>query len=232
VTADGAVSGAEVLLRWQHPLRGAVSPEEFIPLAEDSALILPLGRWVLKTACSQLASWVKNPPMAHLTLAVNVSIHQFRQADFANEVLAILRDTGANPNRLKLEITESVLVHDVPDVTEKMFALKAHGVAFSLDDFGTGYSSLYYLKKLPLSELKIDQEFVRDVFTDANAAAIARTIVRLAQSLGLGVIAEGVETIEQREFLADAGCLAYQGYLYSAPLPLQEFERFAHGNSA
>jgi diguanylate cyclase (GGDEF)-like protein/PAS domain S-box-containing protein len=230
VTADDTLTGAEVLLRWQHPLHGAVSPAEFIPLAEESALILPLGRWVLTTACAQLASWAKDPQMAHLTLAVNVSIHQFRQADFVSEVLAILRETGANPKRLKLEITESVMVHDVPDVTEKMLALKAHGVAFSLDDFGTGYSSLSYLKKLPLSELKIDREFVRDVFTDANDAAIARTIVGLAQSLGFGVIAEGVETIEQREFLANAGCFAYQGYLYSAPLPLQEFEQFARGN--
>jgi EAL domain-containing protein (putative c-di-GMP-specific phosphodiesterase class I) len=181
---------------------------------------------VLETACRQLAVWASRPKMAHLGLSVNVSAHQFRQADFVDQVLAVLAKTGANPQRLKLELTESLLVHDVEQIIEKMFALKAQGVGFSLDDFGTGYSSLSYLKRLPLDQLKIDQSFVRDVLSDPNDAAIARTVIALAQSLGLGVIAEGVETAAQRDFLAKAGCHAYQGYFFSKPLPLDRFEAF------
>jgi EAL domain-containing protein (putative c-di-GMP-specific phosphodiesterase class I) len=165
--------------------------------------------------------------MAHLTVAVNVSAHQFRQADFVEQVLAVVNTTGVNPQRLKLELTESLLVSNIDDVIEKMFALKAKGVGFSLDDFGTGYSSLSYLKRLPLDQLKIDQSFVRDVLNDPNDAAIAKTIIALAQSLGLGVIAEGVEIAAQRDFLASAGCHAYQGYFFSRPLPLESFEAFA-----
>ncbi|MDO8340568.1 MAG: EAL domain-containing protein, partial [Candidatus Woesebacteria bacterium] len=214
VVGEGRVTGAEVLVRWQHPERGMVSPADFIPLAEETGLILPLGRWVLETACIQLALWAIRPEMACLTLAVNVSAHQFRLPYFVDEVLAVLNDTGANPQRLKLELTESLLVANVEDIIEKMFALKAKGVGFSLDDFGTGYSSLSYLKRLPLDQLKIDQSFVRDVLSDANDAAIARTVVALARSLGLGVIAEGVETALQRDFLASVGCHAYQGYFF------------------
>jgi EAL domain-containing protein (putative c-di-GMP-specific phosphodiesterase class I) len=202
-------------------------PVEFIPLAEETGLILPLGRWVLETACRQLATWAGEPDLSLLTVAVNVSAHQFRQTDFVEEVLAVLKSTGANPQRLKLELTESLLVHDVEEIIEKMFALKAKGIGFSLDDFGTGYSSLSYLKRLPLDQLKIDQSFVRDILVDPNDAAIARTIVALAESLGLGVIAEGVETLAQRDFLASAGCHAYQGYLFSRPLSLDDFVRFA-----
>jgi len=220
------LTGAEVLVRWRHPQRGLVSPAEFIPLAEETGLILGLGQWVLETACRQLARWAAQPERAHLTLAVNVSAHQIRQADFVQKVLAILKATGANPQRLKLELTESLLVHDVEEVIEKMFALRARGVGFALDDFGTGYSSLSYLKRLPLDQLKIDQSFVRDVLVDPNDAAIARTVVALARSLGLGVIAEGVETEAQRDFLASSGCHAYQGYLYSKPLPLDRFEAY------
>ena len=227
VVGDGRVTGAEVLLRWQHPRRGMVSPAEFIPLAEETGLILPLGRWVLQTACAQLAVWATQPELAHLTVAVNVSAHQFREADFVEQVLAVLGTTGANPQRLKLELTESLLVSNVEDVIEKMFALKARGVDFSLDDFGTGYSSLSYLKRLPLNQLKIDQSFVRDVLSDPNDAAIAKTIIALAQSLGLGVIAEGVEMAAQRDFLAAAGCHAYQGYFFSRPLPREGFEAYA-----
>ena len=227
VVSDSRLTGAEVLLRWQHPTRGIVSPADFIPLAEATGLILPLGDWVLATACRQLASWAARPGMNHLTIAVNVSARQFRQNDFVDRVLAVLRETGANPHRLKLELTESVLVSNVEETIEKMFALKAKGVGFSLDDFGTGYSSLSYLKRLPLDQLKIDQSFVRDVLVDANDAAIARTIVALAESLGLGVIAEGVESATQMEFLASAGCHAYQGYFFSRPLPLEAFEEFA-----
>jgi EAL domain-containing protein (putative c-di-GMP-specific phosphodiesterase class I) len=203
-----------------------VSPADFIPLAEETGLILPLGHWVLETACRQLATWASRADMAHLTLAVNVSAHQLHQADFVEQVLGVLSETGANPQRLKLELTESLLVDNVEAIIEKMSALKAKGVGFSLDDFGTGYSSLSYLKRLPLDQLKIDQSFVRDVLIDPNDAAIAKTVVALAQSLGLGVIAEGVETKAQRDFLADAGCHAYQGYFFSRPLPLADFEKF------
>jgi diguanylate cyclase (GGDEF)-like protein/PAS domain S-box-containing protein len=218
------LTGAEVLVRWQHPQRGMVPPGEFIPLAEDTGLILPLGEWVLDAACRQLARWATQLELAHLTLVVNVSAHQFGQVDFVDQVLAVLKNTGADPRFLKLELTESLLVDNVQDIIGKMFALKARGVGFALDDFGTGYSSLSYLKRLPLDQLKIDQSFVRDILVDPNDAAIARTIVALAESLGLGVIAEGVETETQREFLAKSGCHAFQGYLYSKPVALDKFE--------
>jgi len=224
VVGNGCITGAEVLVRWQHPQRGIVSPGEFIPLAEETGLILPLGRWVLETACAQLAEWAVRPEMAHLTLAVNVSALQIRQNGFVDEVLTVLRNSGADPARLKLELTESLLVHDVELTIEKMLALKNSGVNFSLDDFGTGYSSLSYLKRLPLHQLKIDQSFVRDVLIDPNDAAIAKTVVALAHSFGLGVIAEGVETAAQRDFLASAGCHAYQGYFFSRPIPVDGFE--------
>jgi EAL domain-containing protein (putative c-di-GMP-specific phosphodiesterase class I) len=220
----GHITGAEVLLRWHHPLRGQVAPADFIPLAEETGLILPLGHWVLTTACTQLAQWARHAEMAHLTVAVNVSVHQFAQVDFVKQVLAVLHSTGANPQRLKLELTESLLIGNVQDAIGKMYALKAEGVRFALDDFGTGYSSLSYLKRLPLDQLKIDQSFVREVLIDPNDAAIAKTIITLAHSLGLGVIAEGVETVAQRDFLAHAGCHAYQGYFFSRPLPLADFE--------
>ena len=225
--AGGRLTGAEVLVRWLHPQRGLVPPGEFIPLAEETGLILPLGRWVMETACRQLSAWAARPDMAYLTVAVNVSAHQFRQPDFVDQVLAILKDTGANPRLLKLELTESLLVSSLEEIIDKMFALKTKGVGFSLDDFGTGYSSLAYLKRLPLDQLKIDQSFVNDVLSDANDAAIAKTIIALGQSLGLGVIAEGVETKAQRDFLASNGCLAYQGYFFSRPLPIEGFEEFA-----
>ena len=227
VSGDGRLIGAEVLVRWQHPRRGVIAPAEFIPLAEDTGLIVPLGNWVLETACRQIALWAVEPAMAVLTVAVNVSAHQFGQIDFVDQVIDLLARTSANPQRLKLELTESLLVDNVEDVIAKMFALKARGVGFSLDDFGTGYSSLAYLKRLPLDQPKIDQPFVRDVLVDANDAVIARTIVALAHSLGLEVIAEGVETEVQRDFLASAGCHAYQGYFFSRPLPVDGFERFA-----
>jgi len=231
IVAGSGVSGAEVLVRWQHPRRGMVSPAEFIPMAEETDLILPLGQWVLETACRQLALWAGHPEMNRLTVAVNVSARQYRQVDFVDQVIGVLKKTGANPHLLKLELTESMLIDNVQDIIEKMFALKAKGVGFSLDDFGTGYSSLSYLKRLPLDQLKIDQSFVRDVLVDPNDAAIARTIVTLAQSLQLAVIAEGVETEEQRDFLAQAGCLAYQGYFFSRPLPVDGFEAFVRARS-
>ena len=228
VNADNHITGAEVLVRWQHPGRGLVSPAEFIPLAEETGLILALGRHVLESACQQLVAWAADPATAHFTLAVNVSARQFHQPDFVDQVLAVLKATGARAQRLKLELTESLLVANIEEVIAKMHTLKATGIGFSLDDFGTGYSSLSYLKRMPLDQLKIDQSFVRDVLTDANDAAIAKTVIALAQSMGLGVIAEGVETLAQREFLAHAGCHAYQGYYFSRPLPIEAFTRFVH----
>ena len=216
--------GVEALIRWRHPERGLVSPADFIPLAEETGLILPLGHWVLKTGCAQIASWGTRPETAHISMAVNVSARQFRQPDFADQVLLALDNTGANPQRLKLELTETMLAENVQDIISKMSALKVEGVGFSLDDFGTGYSSLSYLKKLPLDQLKIDQSFVRDVLSDANDATIVSTIVTLGRSLGLAVIAEGVETEEQLEFLANHGCHAYQGYLFGRPTPMQKIE--------
>ena len=219
--------GAEALVRWQQPARGLIPPAEFIPLAEDTGLILPLGQWVLEAACHQLTAWADCPEMAHLTISVNVSARQFRQDNFVENVLMVLRNTRANPQRLKIELTESSLLDNVESVIEKMYALKAKGVGFSLDDFGTGYSSLSYLKRLPLDQLKIDQSFVRDILVDANDAAIAKTIIVLAQSFGLNVIAEGVETEAQRDYLSIVGCYSCQGYLFSRPLPINDFEHYA-----
>jgi diguanylate cyclase (GGDEF)-like protein len=224
IVGELRVTGAEVLVRWQHPERGLIMPGDFISLAEKTGLILPLGHWVLQKACRQLAQWASQPEMSSLTLAVNVSAHQFRQPDFVEQVLTVLQETGANPKRLKLELTESMLVHNVQEIIEKMSALKVKGVGFSLDDFGTGYSSLSYLKRLPLDQLKIDQSFVRDILIDNNDAAIAKLVIVLADSMGLMVIAEGVEIESQRHLLAHMGCHAYQGYLFSRPVPLAAFE--------
>ena len=224
MVGSGRLTGVEALVRWQHPSRGLVSPAEFIPLAEETGLILPIGQWVLENACQQLALWANRPEMEHLTMAVNVSARQFHQKEFVDQVLEVLRKTGANPKRLKLELTESMLVKDMDDIITKMSTLKMKGVSFSLDDFGTGYSSLSYLKRLPLDQLKIDQGFIRNILTDPNDSAIARTIVALANSLGLSVIAEGVEIEAQRSFLAGLGCHAYQGYLFSRPMPMAALE--------
>ena len=230
VTHDGQLTGAEALLRWTHPVRGMVSPAEFIPLAEETGLILPLGHWVLETACIQLARWANDPEFGHLTLAVNVSARQFHQDDFVKQVLDVIERTNVNPKRLKLELTEGMLVSNVEDVISKILAIKEHGVDFSLDDFGTGFSSLAYLKRLPLDQLKIDQSFVRDILIDPHDAAISKMVIVLAENLGLSVIAEGVETQAQRDFLASQGCLAYQGYFFSRPLALHEFEVFVKNN--
>jgi len=225
VDAEGQAVGAEVLLRWFHPVQGMVGPNKFIPVAEDTGLILPLGHWVLQTACTQLQLWSQNPRTQHLTLAVNVSVRQFRQPDFVASVIKILKDTAAPAHRLKLELTESLLVHDMEDTITKMHALKNLGLGFALDDFGTGYSSLSYLKRLPLDQLKIDRSFVNDLLTDPNDAVIAQTVITLGHSLGLAVIAEGVETAAQLDFLAQAGCDTYQGYLFGRPVPLLVFEQ-------
>ncbi|HSB96843.1 MAG TPA: EAL domain-containing protein [Spongiibacteraceae bacterium] len=224
VTGTDQIIGAEALVRWHHAERGLVAPAEFIPLAEDTGLIVPLGRWVLDAACQQLALWARQPATAHLTIAVNVSPRQFHQADFVQQVLAALTEAGANPQRLKLELTEGLLVTSIGDVISKMARLKSEGIGFALDDFGTGYSSLAYLKRLPLDQLKIDQSFVKDMLVDPNGAVIAKTIIALAGNLGLTVIAEGVESAAQRDFLAAQGCSAYQGYLFGRPLPIGQFE--------
>jgi EAL domain-containing protein (putative c-di-GMP-specific phosphodiesterase class I) len=226
VADDGSMTGVEALIRWQDPERGMIRPDEFIPVAEECGLIDQLGIWVLETACRQLAQWSANRKTARLTIAVNVSASQFRCADFIDQVETAIRQCGADPTRLKLELTESMLLEDIEDIIAKMNALKDIGVGFSLDDFGTGYSSLSYLKRLPLDQLKIDRSFVRDVLVDPNDASIARTIVALAKALGLEVIAEGVETDGQRAFLSAEGCLAFQGYLFSRPLPIEQLTAY------
>jgi diguanylate cyclase (GGDEF)-like protein/PAS domain S-box-containing protein len=215
----GKTTGAEALVRWEHPTRGLVPPAHFIEQAEETGVILILGQWVLRAACQQLAQWSEQDTTQSWTMAVNVSASQFAQDGFVANVAAALSESGASPNRLKLELTESMLVDDVNGVIEKMNQIKAMGVDFSLDDFGTGYSSLSYLKRLPLAQLKIDQSFVRDILSDTSDAVIARTIIALGQSLGLKVIAEGVETAEQLNFLIGLECEAFQGYYFGRPVP-------------
>ncbi|KRC29097.1 EAL domain-containing protein [Acidovorax sp. Root219] len=224
VNATGQTMGAEALVRWQHPQRGMVPPGQFIPLAEQTGLILPLGQRVLHLACEQLARWNREPATQAWTVAVNVSAQEFRHTEFVPQVLQALYTTGADPGRLKLELTESLLLSDVEESIVKMQVLRNLGVGFSLDDFGTGYSSLSYLKRLPLDQLKIDQSFVRDVLTDPNDAAIACTIVALAHSLGLDVVAEGVETEGQHDFLLRNGCQQFQGYLFGRPGPAEALQ--------
>jgi len=216
--------GAEALIRWIHPERGLISPGEFISLAEDTELILPVGQWVLETACTQIRQWQHNPQTENLVLSVNVSAKQFRHPDFVAQVSATVGRQAIPPYLLKLELTESLLLNNVSDTIAKMNALKELGVQFSLDDFGTGYSSLQYLKMLPFAQLKIDQSFVRDLGTDSNDRAIVITIIAMAKSLNMNVIAEGVEDQEQLNFLLQEGCVQYQGYLFGRPVPIDRFE--------
>ncbi len=216
--------GAEALIRWQHPGSGLISPAVFIPIAEETGMILPIGQWVLETACAQLKAWQKNAKTRNLVLSVNVSAKQFRQADFVEQVEANLQRHAVPSSRLKLELTESMLLENVEQTIATMQALKTIGIQFSLDDFGTGYSSLQYLKRLPLSELKIDQSFVRDLIHDSHDRSIVRTIIAMARGLDLDIIAEGVETEEQRQLLIAKGCKFYQGYLFSRPIPIEQFE--------
>jgi EAL domain-containing protein (putative c-di-GMP-specific phosphodiesterase class I) len=224
VDSDLRPLGAEALVRWLHPKRGMISPIQFIPVAEESSLILDIGGWVLNTACRQLAVWSRTEQTRCLTLAVNVSAQQFRQPDFVEKIAAVLNRHNVDASSLKLELTESVVLNDVSDVISKMYNLKALGVKLSMDDFGTGYSSLSYLKQLPLDQIKIDQSFVRDITTDPNDAVMVKTIIDLAKNFRLNVIAEGVETESQLAFLKLHGCLTYQGYLFSKPVPIEEFE--------
>lgn len=224
VDEQGNIVGAEALIRWQHPERGLLLPAEFIPLAEETGLIVPIGKWVLQTACAQLKAWESDAQTRDLKLAVNVSACQFRQADFVDHVRSALEQTGARAERLELEITESLLLHDIEDTIAKMWRLKRIGVRFAMDDFGTGYSSLSNLRRLPLDQIKIDQSFVRDMADDANDAAIVNAILTMGRILGMDVVAEGVETQAQRDHLAQHDCLLYQGYLFGRPVPLVEFE--------
>ena len=222
--ADGTTVGAEALIRWFHPEQGMISPVKFIPLSEDTGLILPIGEWVLETACAQLKLWQQSEHTKHLSLSLNVSYQQFSQKSFEQQVKSIVKRHNINPQGLKLELSESLLADDMEHLITIMSNLGELGIKFSLDDFGTGYSSLQYLKVLPLHQLKIDQSFVRDISTDDNDKAIVRTIIAMAHSLDLEVIAEGVETVEQRQFLLENNCSYYQGYLFSKPLPIDEME--------
>lgn len=230
--ADQRILGAEVLLRWLHPQRGLIPPYDFISLAEEIDLIQAIGHWVLETACDQIKAWQQDPQTCELTISVNVSPKQFFQIDFVNQVQSLIQHYAINPRLLKLEMTESIFIENIEDTILTMNQLGAMGVQFSLDDFGTGYSSLQYLKKLPLNQLKIDQSFVRDLVVDSSDQAIVRTIIAMAKSLGLNVIAEGVETQAQREFLLDSDCLNFQGYLFGKPMPINQFESlFTHPDS-
>lgn len=216
--------GYEVLVRWQHPQRGLVPPNSFINLAEVTGLIDPLGMWILRTACMQLKAWSNDLSTANLVVAVNVSAYQLHNPNFVNQVIEVLQQTGANPNRLELEITESLLVKDIDGSLDKMKTLKAYGIRLSMDDFGTGYSSLNYLKRLPLDQLKIDQSFVRDLAIDPNDMFIVKAIVEMGRSLNMSVLAEGVETEAQRDALAQLGCIRYQGYFFGKPVPVSELQ--------
>lgn len=225
VGEEGQISGVEALIRWFHPDRGMIPPDDFISIAESSKLIVPIGKWVLSAACEQLVEWSKQRDFAHFSIAVNVSSVQFKLPGFVDELFDILDTSGADPHRLKLELTESLVVEDVEDVIAKMSALKARGVSFSLDDFGTGYSSLAYIKRMPFDQLKIDRSFVKEIIDNPNDATIARSIIGLADNLGLEVIAEGVENEAQYTFLKASGCRAFQGYFFSRPRAASEFEQ-------
>jgi EAL domain-containing protein (putative c-di-GMP-specific phosphodiesterase class I) len=222
LSVSGRVTGVEALVRWNHPQRGLVSPAEFIPVAEDTNMILHLGRWVMQEACRLLARWNADPRTAGLEMSVNVSPSQFHRPDFVEQVLEVLAETGARPERLRLELTESLLLKDVEGTVTKMQRLRQAGISFALDDFGTGYSSLSYLHRLPLDQLKIDRSFIREAFKEGHGAAIVRIIVALGKALKMSVLAEGVETADQLSFIAAEGCGYYQGYLFSKPLPETE----------
>jgi EAL domain-containing protein (putative c-di-GMP-specific phosphodiesterase class I) len=218
------ITGAEALLRWNHPQRGLLSPIEFIPLAEETGLILPLGDWIIETAFAEAATWECHSDATPMSIAVNISARQFRQADFVEQVLQTIRRTGIDPHRVILELTESMLADNLDDLTTKMAAFKSFGVRLAIDDFGTGYSSLSYIRQLPLDQLKIDRSFVRDMLNNHGSGAIAKTIISLSEAMGLSVIAEGVETVDQRDFLINLCCDSFQGYLFSPSVPPEQFE--------
>ncbi|WP_329604094.1 putative bifunctional diguanylate cyclase/phosphodiesterase [Variovorax paradoxus] len=224
VTSEGHIVGAEVLIRWQHPVRGLVQPGGFIELAEETGLIVPIGMWVLETACIQLERWSHDPRRRHLRLAVNVSARQFRTDDFVDRVRDVLQRTGADPTRLELELTESLLQDKVSETIDKMQSLATLGVRFSMDDFGTGFSSLSYMTQLPLNQIKVDKFFVQSIGIDPKVELIIQAIIGMARNLDLEIVAEGVETQPQFEFLQAHGAMLCQGYLFSRPVPLDQFD--------
>ncbi|MEP6908563.1 MAG: EAL domain-containing protein [Pseudoxanthomonas sp.] len=232
IDAQGRIIGAEALLRWRDPKRGLVTPGEFVQAAEDTGFILPLGQWVLATACQQLCQWQQHPALAQMRLSINVSALELRQPDFVSKVLEALQRSGVEARLLTMELTESVLLHDMDGAATKMHALHAAGVRLSLDDFGTGYSSLSTLRKMPFSELKIDRAFVADITRDPHAASITRNLLQLGHDLGIDVIAEGIEQQEQYEFLRTQGCDLFQGYLFGKPMEVDTFERLAMATPA
>ena len=232
VDEAGRVVGAEALIRWQHPKRGLLPPSEFIDYAEETGLIIPIGQWVLEQIAEQLRLWRDEPLYQHLDLAVNISQKQFAQRHFVAQILSLIERHEIDAKHLELELTETLIVRDLDDLTRKMVELVGQGVSFSLDDFGTGFSSLSHLKRLPLSKLKIDRSFISDVLTDSHSEAIVRSVINLGQNLGLQVIAEGVEVDDQRQFLRDNGCRRYQGYLLGRPMPLEHFCEFVQCHNA
>jgi len=219
------IVGVEALIRWEHPEQGLIYPSQFVPFAEESLLILPIGQWVLETACAQLMEWQTNPLTLDLNIAINVSARQFRQADFVEQIRSTLARFDIPPSKLKLELTESLVFDNITDSIKKMRELRAIGIQFAMDDFGTGYASLIYLKSLPLSQIKIDRSFVRDIAIDRDDEIIVQTIISMAHNLGLEVIAEGVETIAQLEFLRKSGCKAFQGHLFGKAISPKEFNQ-------
>lgn len=225
VNLEGKIVGVEALVRWNHPQKGLVPPNAFIPLAEETGLIIPVGSWVLHKACEQLSLWTKMYPHRHLHVSINVSVKQFQEASFYDTVAEVIAKSGVEPGRIKLELTESLIVENIRETIVKIESLRYLGIGFSLDDFGTGYSSLSYLKRLPLDELKIDQSFVRDIGNDNNDAMIVKTIIEMAHNFDLDVIAEGVEDQEQFNFLEENGCTLFQGYFFGKPMPAKEIER-------
>lgn len=227
----GKCIGVEALIRWNHPKRGLVSPLSFISLAEDTGLILPIGLWVLESACAKLKQWEKHPNRQTLKMAINVSPRQFRQPNYIFEVEEVLKKSGVNPGLLKIELTESLVLEDIAGSIEKMYELKKLGVSFSMDDFGTGYSSLSYLTQLPLSQLKIDKSFIDNIPGEKNNEMVTRTIIAMGEGMEINVIAEGVETQAQKEFLLANECHFFQGYLFSHPLPNDELEAFLDDNA-
>jgi EAL domain-containing protein (putative c-di-GMP-specific phosphodiesterase class I) len=224
VDLHGTVVGAEALIRWIGADGKVISPAEFIPLAEDTGLIVPMGQWVLDTACRQLARWQRSPATRHLTLAINVSARQFHQADFAAQLRSALERHRIDASGLKLELTESAILGDIDTTIERMHQLRELGIRFALDDFGTGYSSLSYLKRLPFDQLKIDQSFIHDMLIDHTSNAIVRAVLVMSDALGLKVVAEGVETAAHRDFLVEHGCQICQGYLLGRPMPIEAWE--------